>query len=288
MTTTRHLVATLAVLLLTCVGLSAQKPKVAAPTAKSIIEKHLTAVGGKANLLKARSQNFKSKIVSTEGRMLEGEMEIYFARLRVKDAKTGEMVDRACFKFEMKLGGTHTVMASNGVIGWQEYTSADGAEYRALIDVKELPSHINMFDPAALARYDTYYKSCEMVRKAMISGKPAYEVKLVSKEDKVEHYFFDLKSGLLVAVKSFLNSPSGVQVSKTSFSDYRAIDGIKTSFSSLGEGTGFKQTVTLQAGGGYNRKIDAKIFAPSKEVLALVKKKKEPVPAKKKEGTKQQ
>lgn len=122
----------------------------------------------------------------------------------------------------------------------------------------------------------------------MINGKPAFEVKMTSKTGVVDHYYFDAASGILTAVKNFIQSANGVQVSKSSFSDYREVDGILTPFSTLGEGTGFKQACTLGPKGGYNRKINAKIFEPSPEVLALVKKKKEPKPVKEKTGTKQE
>lgn len=275
------------IMVLTCLVSQAQTTKPKLPDGKTIIEKHLAAVGGKAKLQKIRSQHFKSKIDTIEGRKFKGDMEIHFARLRVKDQKTGKMVDRVCFKFEMNLGGAHTVMGSDGVLGWTEHTTADGVPYRMLMDEKTLKSNINNFDPAALTRHAEYYKSCTTLRKSMIRGKPAYEVKLESKSGTIEHYYFDMKSGLLVGVKAFLESPSGVQVSKSSFSDYRDVDGILTAFSSLGEGPGYKQVSTTQPGGAYNAKIDPKIFAPSKEVLALAKKKKESEPAKGKLDKKQ-
>lgn len=150
---------------------------------------------------------------------------------------------------------------------------ADGTGGTILLSDAAAAMFLNMFDPSGFARDEKTFKSWKTLRKALVDGRMAFEVKMISKEGGKEHDDFDAKSGLMTSMKSFIPTPQGEQVSKSTFSDYRDVSGIMTAFKTVGESVGFKQVTGQMPIGGYDEKIDPKIFQPSAEVIALSKKK---------------
>jgi hypothetical protein len=63
-----------------------------------------------------------------------------------------------------------------------------------------------------------------------VEGRPAWRVDMIPKEGKPETFFFDKESGLLVRITTVLGTPVGDIPSETTMGDYRAVDGIQTSF----------------------------------------------------------
>jgi hypothetical protein len=83
---------------------------------------------------------------------------------------------------------------------------------------------------ASMASWRDVYKEAKTVGSEDVGGKPAWKVDMVPKEGKAETFFFDKDSGLLVRITTVLGTPVGEIPSETTLTDYRAIDGIQTSF----------------------------------------------------------
>jgi hypothetical protein len=83
---------------------------------------------------------------------------------------------------------------------------------------------------ASFSSWRDVYKEAKTIGPEDVDGKPAWKVEMVPKEGKPETFFFDKESGLLVRITTVLGTPIGEIPSETTLSDYRAIDGILTSF----------------------------------------------------------
>jgi hypothetical protein len=227
-----------------------------AQTADDVIEKHLTALGGRAALGKVTSQVATGTIsVSVQGNDLGGPMEIYhkapnksrtFFKLDLSAMGAGEMV------VDQRYDGK-VAFESNSMQGDHEIT---GSRLKALE---------NSTFPTPFLTYKTAGAKVELAGKEKLNGRDAFVIVYTPKEGPASKQYFDAETYLLVRSSSKMEVPEmGGEVEQVSdLSDYRLIEGIKVPFS-------VKISTAMQSIGvtltkvEVNKPMDDAIFAKAK------------------------
>ena len=188
-------------------------PVVKLPTAKEIIEKYVTAIGGrKAN------EKFKTRLIK---------MTVELAPMGIKGA--GEVFSAAPDKSYSKVnlaGIGELIDAYDGTTAWtvnpiQGNRDKTGTELAQTKLSSNFYRHINL---------DKLYPKMEVRGIEKVGDSDAYVVTATPEGLDPETFYFDTKTGLLVRSDSTLVSPEGKMATKAFYEDYREVDGIKMAF----------------------------------------------------------
>ena len=194
-----------------------------AQTADQIIEKHLTALGGREALGKLTSRRATGTVsVSTPMGPLGGPLEMLAkapnkmrAEMRIDLASVGgpgEMVITQLF---------------DGTSGW----NMNSLQGDTPMEGDQLAGSRNNSFPSPLLKYKELGMTATLDATQQVNGKPAHVVLFTPKSGPAERMFFDAESFLIVRTTSTVTLPqvgSAEVISEPS--DYRAVDGIKVPF----------------------------------------------------------
>jgi hypothetical protein len=172
------------------------------PSARSILDRHVAAIGGRAALLN-HSSRFAKGTLSTSG--LSGPMEWYTAKpnkvlIKVSLAGLGEGQDG--------FDGTH---------GWR---SAPLTGF-VLLTGKELEDTRLESDFYGDLTYDERYASVTTVEQTEFEGRPCVKLRLVRKSGEEEFEFYDVANGLRAGGIKNYESPTGRMSRRTVLAEYR-------------------------------------------------------------------
>ena len=208
-----------------------------AQTADEVVEKHLTALGGRAALGKLESRwAAGSIIVSTQGMDLAGSVEIYakapnktrsYIRLDLSAVGGTEMIiDQRC--------DGKTAFASNSMQGDREITGS------------QLQNMLNGSFPTPLLKYKDAGTKVELAGKEKVGMRDAFVLKYTPKVGPASKQYFDAETYLLIRTVITLDAPEmgGAMEQTTDLSDYREVDGVKMAFSI--QTVNSAQTVTIR------------------------------------------
>ncbi len=228
--------------------------QVQAQTADEIVERHLTAAGGRAALAKLESRIERGTIsVSMQEAQIGGVIEAYskapaksrmYARLDLTQFGMGEViVDQRC--------DGKTAFVSNTMEGDRELT---GNQLQATLNGSIFPTE--------LLNYKDAGGKVELVGKDRIGERAAYVVKLTPKAGPPSTYFFDAESYQELRRTTTIDVPQmGGETQQTvDFSDYRDVDGVKVPFAQTIVNAMQTITVTLQSV-EHNKPIDDAMFS---------------------------
>src|SRR5580765_6625482 len=210
----RSVIVMVAVLLgLTATRGAAWSQAPTAPTVDQILEKYITAVGGRAAMEKVTS------------RVSKGTVEIPDAGMSGSITISEKAPNTSLAVFD--IGGMGTVReGSDGTVAWSdnpqsgltEKTGAEAADsLRGAIFNSEL-------------KLKTIYKTVATAGKELVNGKEAYAILATPAEGAAVKMFFDAVSGLMVKQSSTRDSPQGPMDIDVLMDDYRDVDGVKQPF----------------------------------------------------------
>ncbi len=186
----------------------------ALPTADQIIEKYITAVGGREAMEKVTSR------VST------GSFEVPDMGLTGNVTISEKAPNKSLAVIE--LGGMGVVReGSDGVTAWTEQPGAPAQDKTGA----ELAEALRGSVFNAELKYKTLYKTIAVTGREVIEGKEAYVVVATPAEGSPNKMFFDVASGLMVRQSSTRQSQQGPMDVDVYVSDYRPVDGVKVPFS---------------------------------------------------------
>jgi outer membrane lipoprotein-sorting protein len=192
-------------------------------TADQVVEKHLTALGGRDALAKLTSRRATGTIsVDTPMGALAGLIEM--------SAKTPNKM-RVAVRIDLTaVGGPGEMIQEvlfDGTTGWLLNSLTGDAP----MEGDQLESARNEFFPTPLLRYTEQGRKIELLPSAEVNGKKAYVLQVSPKTGPVEKMFFDAESFMLVRTMSTINSPQLGSVEQVSdASDFRTVDGVKVAF----------------------------------------------------------
>jgi hypothetical protein len=209
---TLSLVVCLAVAGATIVRAAAQTPA-GAPTIDQLIDKCITALGGRAALEKLTSRTAKGTIEIPEASMT-GSIEVY--------EKAPNMNAIA-----IDLNGMQIRQAFDGKVAWEENPQTGLAE----------KTGTDLADAKREATFNMELHMKQLYPKMTVRGREpfgtssAWVVDAVPAEGNPVAFYFDTESGLLVRMDASRQGPDGSPMQVQAYvEDYRVVDGVKVPF----------------------------------------------------------
>ncbi len=204
--------ALVAAFTVTTITLPAALGAQALPSAKEVLDRHVTAIGGRDAVNAVSS-------IQQKGTLELAAMGIS-AELTLAMAKPNKMA------MNMSIPGMGEMQQGfNGEIGWDNNPMQGPrlAEGEELANRKESASFDESF-----GIYDAdKFTSMEVVEKTMYAGEEAYKLKLVRKTGRPSHEYFSVASGLRIGSQSTAVSPMGEIEINAVMSDYKQFGALK-------------------------------------------------------------
>lgn len=179
-------------------------PKAGLPPARTILDRHLAAIGGRKAVLSHTSTVAKGKLSMPKAGM-EGTLEIY-----------GATPNKSLLK--ITLGGVGEVNEGfDGTRGWS-FSPMTGP---MLLDGKQLEEKRFDSEFHSELRDDGRYVSMSTLEQADFEGRPCYKVKLVRKSGGEDIEFYDVATGLKAGSITTRETHMGRVTGTTVETDYR-------------------------------------------------------------------
>lgn len=223
-----------------------------AQTADEIVEKYLTAVGGRAALGKLTSRSTSGTMtLSTPAGDISGPI---------------DTINQRPNKVRTLINLDLTPLGAGPMVLDQRFDGTSGYALDSLrgdhdITGGQLETMKNSEFPTPFLNYKDRGATVELGGKEKAGDREAYVLILKSKSGPVSRHFIDAESYLPIKIVQTLDLPELGQVEQTTeLSDYRDVDGVKLPFKL--KGTSAVQTFTVTVTKvEHNKKIDETLFA---------------------------
>lgn len=200
-------------------GVFGQKAEVAAekkpatpalPSVKQVLDKYVTAIGGREAYLKIKSRS-GSGTIEIPAMGIKGSFDSLYA----PDAK---------MYMKMTIPGLGDMLeGSDGKTSWA-VNPIQGSRTKAGKELAQGLLSANFYKDINL---DTVYTKLEVVKKDKVNDRDVYVVKATKDDLPEDTYYFDAENGLLVRTDSTAITPEGQTTSSSYYEDYREADGVK-------------------------------------------------------------
>lgn len=223
------------------------------PTAQSLIDRHVAAIGGREALQRLRSYHQRASVeIAAIG--LRGEGEIVaaapnFTRTRMSVPGIGELV-----------AGT------NGPVAW----TINPIQGPRVLSEAEMPQSREQSDFYGTLLFPAdRYATMETMGRVEFNGQPAYKVRLVRKDGARESLrYFSVESGLLIGSESSSTSDMGTFRTTLAWSDYRSFGALRFPTRSESNAGTSRLIITIQSMTFDD--VDPAVFALPAAVKALI------------------
>ena len=231
---------------------SAKAAPAALPSARSILDRHLAAVGGREAIL-AHSSTKATGVFSVASAGLTGSLEVFAAKpnknvVRIQLPGVGEIVEG--------FNGTHgwTVSAMTGPM---------------LLEGKQLEE--KKFDAEFHAELhdDSRYESMTTVEVTEFDGRACYKLRLVKKGGGEDFEYYDVKTGLRAGRTGTRETPMGTVTGTSVESEYRKFGKLLVPTSIRNTLMGTEQLITIKT--VEFDTVPANAFEPPAAIKALLK-----------------
>lgn len=222
-----------------------------AQTADEIVEKHLTAIGGRAALAKLQSRTMVGTItLSTPGGDVTGPIEA------LNQAPNKQ---RTLINLDLSALGAGPVVIDQRFDGTTGYV-LDSMQGDRPIGGSQLENMKNAAFPTPLLNYEERGTTVELKGKAKIGERDAYELIVQRKGGTAARQFVDAESYLPLRLIVTVDVPGmGALDQTTDFSDQRDVDGVKIPF--LLKSSSAVQSFTIVVTKvEHNTAVDEKLF----------------------------
>ena len=226
-------------------------PLASAQTVDDVIEKHLTAIGGRAALAKIKSRSMTGTIaLATPVGELSGPVQV----MNVAPNKA-----RTLIKLDLSAVGAGEMTVDqrfDGTVGFV----ADSMQGNRDITGNQLENMKNSTFPSPFLDYKDRGVTIELGGKEEIGGKDAYLLTVKPKTGSVVRQWVDADTYLPLRVAIKVEVPQMGEVEQTTeFSDFRDVDGVKVPFTLKSSSAAQSFTITLTKV-EHNTKIDETLF----------------------------
>jgi hypothetical protein len=222
------------------------------PSARTIIDRHIEAIGGRSAIL-AHSSTHVSGTMSMPSSGVSGVVDVYAAKPNKSFVK-------------LSLGGIGDVLEGfDGTVGW----SLSAITGPMLATGKELEQ--KKFDAAydADLHETSRYKSMQTVEQTTFEGRPAYKVSLVHLDGTEDVEYYDVQTRLRIATVATRESPMGPMNVTLSYGDYKKFGDLLVPTTLKQTASGVQQVLTFTT--VEFDKVPPSIFEPPADVKALIK-----------------
>jgi hypothetical protein len=222
------------------------------PSARSIIDRYVKAIGGRAAIL-AHTSSHASGTITMSGAEITGMLDTYNA----KPDKSVQKID---------LGGIGVVYeAFDGVHGW----SLSPITGPMLTQGKELEEKKFDADFYSDLHEEGRYTSMKTVEKTTFEGRPCYKVSLVRKEGGEDVEFYDVETGLRAGATLTRESQMGPVTITQVHSDYKKFGDLLVATTMKQTAMGVEQLLKITS--IEFDTVAPSIFEPPAPIKALIK-----------------
>jgi hypothetical protein len=223
-----------------------------AQTADEIIEKYLTAIGGRAALGKLTSRTTSGTItLSTPGGDVSGPVEIL---------SQAPNKSRTLIKLDLSSFGAGQMTFDQRFNGTSGYV-LDTLQGNRDITGNQLENMKNGSFPTPFLHYKELGATVELGGKEKAGEREAYVLIFTPKSGSVVRQFIDAESYLPIKSVAKVNLPQVGDIEQTTeFSDYRDVEGIKVAFAVRATSTVQTSNVVITKV-EHNTKIDESLFS---------------------------
>lgn len=230
-------------------------PLASAQTADEVIEKHLTAIGGRAALAKVKSRTMTGTIaLNTPVGELAGPIEVM---------NQAPNKSRSLIKLDLSAVGAGELTVDQRFDGTAGFV-ADSMQGNRDITGNQLENMKNATFPTPFLDYKERGVTVELGAREKVGGKDAFLLTIKPKSGPAVRQWVDAETYLPVRVVVKVEVPQMGEVEQTTeFSDFRDVDGVKVPFTikSSSSAQSFTITVTKVE---HNGKIDETLFSKPK------------------------
>lgn len=231
---------------------AAAKPASELPAARTLIDAHVAAIGGREAALASSEGSIRSTMEIVEAGM-KGDLNLY------------SRGDDRLFSMILPAMG-ETKMGRTGGVVW----SMDAMNGPRVLEGKERQQMVEQFDPLYAMRDASLVETAKTTAVADSNGLPCYRVEIKWKSGSDTADCYATEDGLLLSTESTTSTPMGDLKQATHFSEYTAYGKIKAPKVTTVKVAGMTQIVRIDA---YDESPqDAKLFALPAAIEALVKK----------------
>jgi hypothetical protein len=225
---------------------------VALPSARTIIDRHITAVGGRKAIL-ARNSMHATGTVSIASQGMTGPVEIFAA-------KPNKVLQR------LSIGGIGQIEDGfDGQVGWSQSPITGPA----LSQGPELEQKRFDADFYAELHETARYESMSTIEKTTFEGRPCYKVRLVRRGGGEDFEFYDIGTGLKAGGITTRESPMGPITATTVEGGYKRFGALLQATTLTSNAMGLQQLVTLTTV-EYDT-VNPSVFEAPAAIKALVK-----------------
>ncbi len=179
-------------------------------TAKQVIEKYITAIGGRDSLANVKD---KTSVLRGSVSGIDVSMVIY----QKSPDKLLQEINAGAVNQVIKYDGKKAVMTigenSRDLTG----SVLEGLKYEAMLDF--------------ILNLDKLNVGLKLLGKTKVDKNDAYEIEMKFPSGEVWKSFYDIKSGLKVKSSKTINTPQGSFTQTTYYGNYKAVGGVKYPFS---------------------------------------------------------
>ena len=201
--------------------LNAQETKL--PSAKSILAKHVKAIGGKEALMKIKSRKMNGTLeVDMAGQQLKARVEV-----RALAPNKRHTVIQSDMLNMVRVTDGKNAWEWRGGQAADDQTEEEVAENTTLLkgSAKDVAIEQGMFYESLQS--EKVYKSMKTKALTKVNDKPAYQVEVTTRSGETFSRFYDKESGRLVkAIRKIENPQAGKINIQLYLKDYRKFDGV--------------------------------------------------------------
>jgi len=222
------------------------------PSARSIVDKHLAAIGGKDAVLSHKSTSAKGTL-SMPAAGMTGALELY-----------GAIPNKSLVK--MSLGGVGEVSEGfDGTHGWSESPMTGPM----LLEGKQLEEKRFDSEFHSELRLDARYTSMSTLERTDFEGRPCYKLRLVRKTGGEDIEFYDVATGLKAGSITTRETVMGRVTVTTVEADYRKFGNLLQPTTIRSDIGGVQQVMKISSVEYDN--VDLSVFEMPAGIKALVK-----------------
>jgi hypothetical protein len=231
---------------------SAPESTASLPSARSIIDRHIEAVGGREAIL-SHTSSHATGTMTVAGAGITGVLDVYSAK-----------PDKSLVK--INLGGIGDVFeAFDGIHAW----SVSPMTGPMLTQGKELAEKKFDADFYNDLHEDGRYASMKTVEKTTFDGRPCYKVSLVKKDGGEDVDFYDVETGLKAGAVVTRESQMGPMTVTQVHSDYKKFGGMLMATTMKQTAMGVEQVLKITSIEFDN--VEPSTFEPPAQIKALIK-----------------
>jgi hypothetical protein len=222
------------------------------PSARSIVDRHVAAVGGKAALL-AHSSSRATGTFTVASAGMTGAIEVFAAK-----------PDKSLVKITIP-GVGEVVEAYDGKNGW----TMSAMTGPMLLEGKQLEEKRFDTDFFGELHDASRYESITTVERADFDGRQCYKVRLVRKGGGEDFEFYDVETGLKAGRIATRETPMGTVTGTSTEGDYKKFGDLLQPTTVKNTMMGVQQLITITSIEYDN--VSPSVFEPPAQIKALIK-----------------